>query len=154
MKRRVASSPPWDTSSVASWARVLAGFPLFKGVSRRQLRKLAREATFDEFAPGEIVMSNPESADSLYVILGGSARVLGKPAARPLRTGDYFGELALLDNAGRSATIVAAQELHVMRLPRQSFLRLAQDQPAVSLTMLRDLSSQFRRLEAQTALAH
>jgi CRP-like cAMP-binding protein len=147
-------TPPWDHSSGASWAKVLATFPLFSGVSRRQLRKLARQATFAEFAPGDIVVSNPESADSLYVILSGSAKVLGKPAGRPLRTGDYFGELALLENARRSATIVATRELHVIRLPGQSFLRLAQDHPAVSLTMLRDLGAQFRRLETQTALAH
>jgi CRP-like cAMP-binding protein len=147
-------TPSWDDPSPGGWAKVLATFPLFSGVSRRQLRKLAREATFAEFAPGDIVVSNPESADSLYVILSGSARVLGKPAARALRTGDYFGELALLENAPRSATIVASGELHVMRLPEQSFLRLAHAHPAISLTMLRNLSTQLRRLEAQTALAH
>ena len=146
--------PSWDQSHVADWAKVLATFPLFAGVSRRQLRKLARQATFVEFAPGDIVMANPESADSLHVILGGSAKVLGKPAARPLRTGDYYGELALLENAPRSATVVATQELHVIRLPRHAFLRLVRDHSAVSLTMLRNLSAQFRRLEAQAELAH
>jgi CRP-like cAMP-binding protein len=148
------STPSWDHSTVGSWAKVLSTVPLFSGVSRRRLRKLARQATFAEFAPGDIVMSNPESVDSLFVILSGSAKALGKPAARRLGTGDYFGELALLENAPRSATIVATQELHVMRLPRESFLRLAQDHPAVSLTMLRNLSTQFHRLEARAALAH
>jgi CRP-like cAMP-binding protein len=144
----------WDESSPASWARVLATFPLFSGLSKRKLRKLAREATFAEFAPGDIVISNPESADWLHVILSGSAKVLAKPAARPLRAGDYFGELALLENAPRSAAVVATRELHVMKLPRQSFLRLARNHPAVAYTMLKDLSSQFRRLETQAALAH
>jgi CRP-like cAMP-binding protein len=147
-------TPAWDHSSVGSWAKVLASFPLFSGVSRRRLRKLAKQATFAEFAPGDIVMSNPESVDSLFVILSGSAKALGKPAARRLGTGDYFGELALLENARRSATIVATRELHVMRLPRESFLRLAKENPAVSLTLMKNLSTQFRRLEAQTALAH
>jgi len=146
--------PSWEHSHVVDWSKVLATVPLFAGVSRRQLRKLARRATFVEFAPGDIVMSNPESADWLHVILSGSARVLGKPAARPLRAGDYYGELALLENGPRSATVVAAEELHVMRLPRQSFLRLAQDHAAVSHRMLRNLSAQFRRLEAQATLAH
>lgn len=149
-----ALAPSWDEPSGAGWAKVLASFPLFSGVSRRQLRKLARQATFAEFAPGDIVMSNPESADSLYIILSGTAKVLGKPAARTLRTGDYFGELALLEDGPRSATVVASQELHVMKLPQQSFLRLAREEPAVSLTMLRNLSVQLRRLEAHTALAH
>ena len=142
-----------DRPSVGGWVKVLATFPLFSGVGRRQLRRLARQATFAEFAPGDIVVSNPEGADSLYVILGGSAKVLGKPAARALRTGDYFGELALLEDAPRSATVVASEELHVLRLPRQTFIRLAREEPAVSLAMLRNLSMQFRRLEAQIALA-
>jgi CRP/FNR family cyclic AMP-dependent transcriptional regulator len=146
--------PSWEQSHVADWAKVLATFPLFAGVSRRQLRKVARQATFVEFAPGDIVMSNPESAEWLHVILSGSATVLGKPAARSLRTGDYYGELALLENAPRSATVVAAEELHVIRLPRHSFVQLAQDHSRVSLTMLRNLSAQFRRLEAQAMLAH
>jgi CRP-like cAMP-binding protein len=146
--------PSWDEPSARSWARVLATFPLFSGISGRQLRKLARQATFAEFAPGDIVMSCPESADWLHVILSGSAKVLAKPAARRLRTGDYFGELALLENGPRSAIVVATQDLHVMRLPRHSVLRLVRDHPAVALTMLRDLSTQFRRLEAQAALAH
>src|SRR5262249_55381118 len=81
-------APSWDESSSGGWAKVLATFPLFSDVSRRQLRKLARQATFAEFAPGDIVVSNPESADSLYIILSGSAKVLGKPAARSLSTGD------------------------------------------------------------------
>jgi CRP/FNR family cyclic AMP-dependent transcriptional regulator len=153
-KQDRALAPSWDQPRAGDWARVLATFPLFSGVSRRQLRKLARQATFVEFAPGDIVMSNPESTDWLHVILSGSAKVLGKPAARALRTGDYFGELALLENAPRSATIVATRDLHVIRLPRHAFLRLARDHSAVSLTMLRDLSTHFRRLEAQTELAH
>jgi CRP/FNR family transcriptional regulator, cyclic AMP receptor protein len=143
-----------ERSQASDWAKVLATFPLFAGVSRRELRKLAREATFVEFAPGDIVMSNPESSEWLHVILSGSARVIGKPAARSLRTGDYYGELALLENGPRSATVVAAEELHVMRLPRHSFLRLAQDHSAVTFRMLRNLGAQFRRLEAQAMLAH
>lgn len=88
---------------------------------------------------------------SLYVILGGAAKALGKPAARELGVGDYFGEMALIDGAPRSATIVATQELHLMRLPAQSVLRLARQHPAITLTMLRSFSTQLRRLEAQVA---
>ncbi|MGZ4396399.1 MAG: cyclic nucleotide-binding domain-containing protein [Gaiellaceae bacterium] len=131
--------------------KVLAKFSLFSGISKRRLRKLVREATFAEFAPGDTVVATKDAADSLYVILGGTAKVRGKVAARTLRMGDYFGELGLLDGAPRSATVVATHELHVMRLQRHSFLRLAEHDPAISLTMLRNLGAQFRRLEIQTA---
>jgi CRP/FNR family cyclic AMP-dependent transcriptional regulator len=139
----------WDQPSTDDWAQVLATFSLFSGISKRRLRKLVRHATITEFAPGDTVVEKDAPADSLYVILGGTAKARGKPAARTLRTGDYFGELGLLNGAARSATVVATRELHVMSLPRQSFLRLASHHPAISLTMLRNLGAQFRQLETQ-----
>jgi CRP-like cAMP-binding protein len=94
-----------------------------------------------------MVLQRGARGDSLLVILSGSAKVLGKPAGRTLRTGDYFGELGVLEGAPRSATVFATGELHVMRLPRDDFLRLAERDPTVSLKMLGELGSQFRRLE-------
>jgi CRP/FNR family cyclic AMP-dependent transcriptional regulator len=141
----------WDRPRTDDWAYVLARFPLFADVGRRRLRKLVRKATFAEHAPGERVLAKGEPADSLYVVLGGTARAVGTPAPRRLRTGDYFGELALVDGAPRSATVVATQELHVMALPARSVLRLARRQPAVTLAMLRNLSTQLRRVEARVA---
>jgi CRP-like cAMP-binding protein len=140
-----------DRPTTRDWAKILAAFPLFAGMSKRRLRQLAEQATFAEFTAGDHVVATGDNADSLYVILGGSAKVLGKPAARPLRAGDYFGELALIDGASRSATVVAGRELHVMRLPRQSVVWLTQKHPAITLTMFRNLSTQLRRLETQAA---
>jgi CRP/FNR family cyclic AMP-dependent transcriptional regulator len=140
----------WDHASGSDWAEVLETFPIFSGIGKRRLRKVVRRATFAEYAPGDIVIQKGESGDSLHVILAGSAKALGKPASRSLRIGDYFGELSLLDGTPRSATVIATSELHVMKLPRQAFLGLAQD-PEIALEMLRTLGSQIRRLEAQPA---
>ena len=141
----------WDQAGAADWTDVVATFPLFSGIPKRRLRKLVKQATFAEYGRGDSVIMKGGRADSLYVILGGSAKARGKQASRALGIGDYFGELGILDDAPRSATVVATEELHVMRLPRESFLRLAQDDPAVSLRMLTNLGSQFRRLETQAA---
>jgi CRP/FNR family transcriptional regulator, cyclic AMP receptor protein len=151
------STPPlglttsWDHAGAADWAEVLAEFPLFSGIARRRLRALVRHATFAEYGPGDVVVQKNEPGYSLYVILGGSARVRGKPAARRLRTGDYFGELALLHGLPRSATVVAIGELHVMKLPRDAFLRAARHEPTIALELLGTLGTQLRRLEAQAA---
>jgi CPA1 family monovalent cation:H+ antiporter len=140
-----------DYATPADWAKTLATFPVFAGIPRRRLRELAQDATFAEYAPGDTVVQRGGRGDSLFVILSGSASVLGKPAARPLGTGDYFGELGALEGAPRSATIIAKGELHVMRLPRESFLRLVERDPTVSLQMLGNLGSQIRRLETLPA---
>jgi len=147
--REVGLQP--QRASVRDWANVLATFPLFASVKKRQLRKLVREATFAEFAPGEPVLAGGRSDESLYIILGGAAKADERPAPRVLRAGDYFGELALIDGAPRSTAIIATQELHVMKLPRQAIVGLAAQHAAISVTMFKNLSRQLRRLEAQAA---
>jgi len=150
---RTRTAMPWDRPSAGDWADVLATFPLFTGVRKRQLRKLVHEASFAEFAPGERVLESEVNTDALYIILGGAAKELERPAARALRTGDYFGELAVLDAAARSATVIATTYLQVMKVPRQTLVRLAKQHAPVSMTMLRNLSTQLRRLETRVAHA-
>jgi CRP-like cAMP-binding protein len=101
----------WDRPSTRDWAKVLETFPLFSGMSKRRLRKLVRKAT------------RGRNSDSLYLILGGAATARD-PGAQVLSVGDYFGDAALNGRTPRSTTVVARQELHVMRLQRQSLLRL------------------------------
>lgn len=113
----------WNRPSTGDWAKVLASFPLFSGVSKRRLRKLVRKATFAEFAAGDTVNARGGSSDSLYVILGGAATARD-PGARALGVGDHFGEPRVNEATSRSTTVVATRELHVMRLQRQSALRL------------------------------
>jgi CRP-like cAMP-binding protein len=146
---------PWDDDrpSAADWARVLARFPIFAGVGKRRLRKLARNARTAEFAPGETIVYPGERRDVLYVILGGKANAISRRWRRTLRTGDYFGELTLIDGRPRSETVVARGEVHVMELPSRAVLSLARRQPALTLTLLENLTTQVRHLETEEARA-
>jgi CRP/FNR family transcriptional regulator, cyclic AMP receptor protein len=148
-----ALTPQWDRPTAGDWANVLATFPLFTGVSRRRLRKIARTGTLAEFAPGETIAFAGDHVDLLYIILSGQARTTSRGNRRLFRVGDYFGELALLDGRPDSATVVATNYVEVMKLPSRSVLELARRNPAVTLTMFRDLTARLRRLEAQGARA-
>jgi CRP-like cAMP-binding protein len=132
-----------DRATDADWAAVLATFPLFAGVGKRQLRKLVRNASFAELARGERTVSNGTGIDSLYVVLGGEAKML-LPSPRTIKTGDYFGELGVLGGRPRPLHVVATQELHVMKLPRQPALELAHRNPPVTLRLLKDLGLRLR----------
>jgi CRP-like cAMP-binding protein len=140
----------WNRATNRDWAEVLAGIPLFASVGKRKLRKVAEEAQFAEYAPGESVVLTGAPGDSFYVILGGEANVVGKPGAGTLGTGDYFGELALLDGGPRSATVVAASDLHVMRLSRQTFERLLSE-AGVAQEITTELGARLRRVEGERA---
>ena len=87
------------------WGDVLGELPLFARFGRRRLRELVKLGRFAEYAPGEVVIAAGQPADFLYVILSGEAKVLARRGGQPLRVGDYFGELALLDSEPRSASV-------------------------------------------------
>jgi CRP/FNR family cyclic AMP-dependent transcriptional regulator len=135
------------------WADVLATFPLFTGVSKRRLRKIARNGTLAEFAPGETIIFAGDADDMLYIILSGRAKTTSRGSRRLLRVGDYFGELALIDGRPDSATVVATNYVELMKLPSRSVLELARRHPAVTLTIFRNLTARLRRLEAEGARA-
>jgi CRP-like cAMP-binding protein len=125
-------------AAAREWARTLAGFPLFADVGRRRLRKLVRNATFAEFAPGETVVARHDTEETLHVVLEGSAKAVGGPTPRSMSVGDYFGELSLL---GRPSPyrVVATRPLYVMRLPGTFVGRLLRKHPALAITLLRDV---------------
>jgi CRP/FNR family transcriptional regulator, cyclic AMP receptor protein len=142
---------PWERPTARDWADALAQLPLFSRCGKRHLRKLAGLAEFKEFAPGDVVIQAGDAPDALYLILSGRARVLGKPRARPLRTGDYFGEMGLIDGEPRSASITAVEELQLMKLPRRPFLKLLEQEPEIAVAMLAELAGRIRRLEKPAA---
>ena len=138
---------PWNRAPAAKdWVRVLAALPLFSKCSKRQLRTVARLARFEESPPGQVVIQAGDPPDAFHLILGGQARVLGKPRARVLGVGDYFGEMGLIDGEPRSATIVAVGALQTMKLPRQPFLRLLKQEPGISIAMLAELAGRLRKV--------
>jgi CRP-like cAMP-binding protein len=140
-----------NPSGSSDYVDVLATLPLFAGVRKRALRRIARAADVQEFAPGDMVVTSGARSDDFYVILAGEASAPWKPAARELKTGDYFGEIGLLDGGRRSAFIVAKTELQVLRLPRRAFNDVVERHPTVARTFLTELGSRVRELERQAA---
>jgi CRP/FNR family cyclic AMP-dependent transcriptional regulator len=136
----------WNRADERDWAKVLSALPLFKGVSKRRLRRIAQSSEVREFPPGETVVATGAPPDWFYVILGGEAKVTGRPATRALGPGDYFGELALLDGGTRSATVVATDDLHVLRMPRHAFFELLEEE-GVAAQLLAELGGRIRRAE-------
>jgi len=86
---------------------------------------------------------------SFYVLLDGSARVV-RPGrrARRLGPGDYFGEMALLDSAPRSADVVADSDLLTLTIDRSGFLKLLRADPVMSEALLRTLAARLRAAES------
>jgi CRP-like cAMP-binding protein len=136
----------WQRPTVNDWVDVLARLPLFAGVPRRRLRKIAELAEFREYEPHSVIVQTGDAPDGFYVVLAGRAKRTGSKSGL-LGPGDYFGEMALLDGGVRSATIVAVTELQTMRLPRVPFIALLEREPQIAIGMLGGLAGRVRGLE-------
>jgi CRP-like cAMP-binding protein len=137
----------WERPTADDRAEMVGQLPLFSRLGKRQRRQVAKLAQFVGFAPGDFIVQAGEPGDSLYLILDGRAKVVGKSRARPLRAGDVFGEMALLDGQPRSATIAATSELHAMQLRRDPFMKVLAKEPRMALAIMEQLAGRVRRLE-------
>jgi CRP/FNR family transcriptional regulator, cyclic AMP receptor protein len=128
-----------------SWANVLQTVPLFAGLSRRHVGKIARAGRIVRFHHGTEIVRAGEPGDVLYVVLDGEVTVR-KPRARALTvdTGSFFGELSLVDGGPRSATVVAQGEVVCFALRRTAFTKLLRAEPAISIAILTELAARLR----------
>jgi CRP/FNR family cyclic AMP-dependent transcriptional regulator len=133
----------------------LAQVPLFSQLSRRDLRRLARGAVSRHFGKGDIIVKEGEQAVVFYFVGSGSAEVVkGAEGTSPrvlgtLGPGDFFGEMALLDNYLRSATVRALEDTECVVLSRWDFLAELRTSPSIAVQMLPVLSRRLREAEAQ-----
>jgi CRP-like cAMP-binding protein len=135
----------WGRTEGYDFAAAVARVSLFRKLGRRQARTVAQNAEVAGFVPGDIVLHGGARAAFFYVVLRGDAELREKGTIRRLRHGDYFGETALLDGTNESATVVATDELQVLRVPGWVFLGLAQQNPSVSFAILKQLGHRVQR---------
>jgi hypothetical protein len=102
---------------------LLRNLPMFAPLPLAVTELLAAEIDPRQFPTGTVVMREGETGDHFYVIVDGSAAVTVRGAPRPsLQRGDCFGEIALLRDIPRTATVTAQQPLRTLALGREEFL--------------------------------
>ncbi len=125
----------------------------FVGALSDALRVIESAGVVRNFETGEVIFSQGDEGDGLYIVDSGEVRisaVVGQNQARTLATigpGDYFGEMAVLDSAPRSATATAETATKTTFLARDKFLPLLQDHPEIALNIAREFSARMRKLD-------
>jgi CRP-like cAMP-binding protein len=124
----------------------LGDVALFSKCSKRERATVARHMETASLPAGSTLIEEGEEGDALFVILTGSASVNkgGYPVAER-GEGAYFGELALLDDEPRSATVVASEDVTVAVLGVRMFRRLLREFPEMALALLAGLAGDLRR---------
>ncbi len=124
---------------------LLEKVPLFQSLRGKDLETLARSFKDRTFSAGSAVTTEGQSGVGFFVIEDGTATVsVHGEERRTLGPGDYFGELALIDDSPRSATIVADTDLRCWGLTSWEFRPLVEQNAAIAWSMLRTLAQRLR----------
>ena len=119
----------------------LSRAPLFEGLSKKELAELARHSEDVEVPAGTVLCKEGATGQEFFVIADGEAEVKRRgKKAQALGAGDFFGEIALIDNVPRTATVTAKTPLRFFVLTRADFSRLLDDSPGVERKVLRTLA--------------
>lgn len=129
---------------------LLARVDLFHSLNKKHIAQLARLATSQHYAPGQVIVRQGDTGLGLYVIATGSVEVRhDKPGQEStllntLGVGAVFGEMALLDDYPRSATVIAREQTECLTLTKWHFLAELESHPEMALPLLPILSRRVR----------
>ena len=127
---------------------ILNRIPLFKGLNRKQLQKIAQRFVEREFDKGEAIITQGQGGEGFFVIVSGAAeavleRVDGQRVV--LNPFDFFGEIALLSDSLRSASVITTEPTNCVALTRWDFLSILKEDADMAVAVLQELATRFSR---------
>jgi CRP-like cAMP-binding protein len=138
----------------------LDGMPLFRDLGAADLATLAATVRTRRYQRAEVIFKQGDPGDALYIVLTGRVKIssasdTGSEAIlTTLRPGEWFGALALLDGAPRSASATAVDATETLILPRDRFRRLVDDDRTIREHVLTALAEELRRLTRHVEELH
>ena len=130
--------------------------PMFRDIDPARLKLLAFTSERVNFAEGQKFFAQGDAADAAYVILQGKADVKinspnGELKVAELGENAIVGEMGILSDSPRSATIMAALPTTALRIDKRVFLELLIQFPQMSIAVMRELASRLEKMNAQLA---
>jgi CRP/FNR family transcriptional regulator, cyclic AMP receptor protein len=130
---------------------LLRGVPLFAACSKRELSRIASLADEIEVPEGRVLTREGDPGWECFVVVDGRATITVGDRARvaPLGSGACFGEMSLLDQGPRSATVEAQTDMHLLVLDARSFSSMLEEFPSVARKMLATMAGRLRVAERE-----
>jgi CRP-like cAMP-binding protein len=125
--------------------------PLFTGLKPRQLEALATRFVERDYAPGTAIVTQGQGGEGFFVIVSGRAEAVRERAdgekivVNTFGPTDFFGEMALLDDGLRTASVCATEATQCLVLARWDFLAVMREDAEMAVTVLVELARRFRR---------
>jgi len=132
--------------------------PLFAGVAPSRLKLLAFTSDRVSYRAGDILFKQGDPGDAAYVVLSGTADILVNTGAdeikiATLESNSIVGEIAILCDVARTATVKASEPLETLRIKKDQFIRLLAEFPEMAVEIMRVLADRLSRTTAELSEA-
>jgi CRP/FNR family transcriptional regulator, cyclic AMP receptor protein len=130
--------------------KILSEVPLFSGLNEEQLSYITPYIKRRTYAERDVIVRRFEKGDALFILISGKVKVVSgdemdETIIGVMRAGDFFGELSILDNEGRSADVVSLETTEVLILSSEDFFTCVHTVPEVGISLLKELAGRLRR---------
>lgn len=128
--------------------QLLASVPLTAGLEGRVRKRLAGIGRVRAYPGGTTIVEEGATATALYIVVSGKARIVrgGETIGEVVR-GDFFGELALIEEHPRSATVIADEDTECLLFPAWEFTALLAEHPELAVPIMRALIARLHKRE-------
>ncbi len=132
--------------------RFLQTVPLFKELGERQLQRLAKRFKERAYSKGETIVNQGTMGIGLFILEAGRADVIydaadgDRTVVNQLGPTDFFGELSLLDDAPRTASVVATEDAKCLVLAQLDFMDALREDADIPIVMLKEMARRLRRI--------
>ena len=134
---------------------ILKMVPIFLGLSEKSLNDVAQKMVTRSYKKGQYIIAEDDEGQSSYFITEGSVKITrtsdeGREVILAMQgVGDFFGEMAMLDDEPRSANIVAISACTVLTLNGADFFGILESYPKVAINLLKELAVRIRKSDKQ-----
>ena len=136
--------------TIAETVKFLQKAPLFDGLKQRHLELLAKRCVEREYLAGQAIVTQGLGGEGFFIVVSGKAEAIrqrsdgAKLVVNTFGPTDFFGELALLDDGLRTATVVTTEPTKCLVLTRWDFLGTLRDDAEMAVIVLQELAKRFR----------
>lgn len=133
---------------------LLRNIPLFSNIEPSKLKLLAFTSDRVSYEPGQELFHQGDDGDAAYIIIGGEADIIIETETGPFtvatfKRNDIVGEIAILCDVPRTATVLVKEKLETLVISKELFYRLIMEFPQIAVEIMRELAQRLERMNAQ-----
>jgi CRP-like cAMP-binding protein len=140
--------------SIQEDVEALKRIPLFAKVEPAKLKLMAFASERAQYQPGDLLFHQGDTADAAFIILSGAADILVETENGPLKVADvgpgaFVGEIGILMDVPRTATIRSTEKMTVLKITKELFFRMVTDFPSIGIEVMRVLAQRIEHMNVQ-----